>query len=204
MPFIGSSWYSYEMSEIHYSDGKNQEESVLEILKNTTELESWRYVGGKNFPHWCARYHLSPERSNLVRPFDFSGLDVLEIGAGMGAVSRRIAETAHSLTVVEGTQQRFDALSARLRDLSNWKGIVGNLQDVEFDEKFDVVCVIGVLEYSEVYIENFSGEKTPFDFFLSKAKSFLKEDGVLILAIEKPTWTEVLERGLGRPHWPSF
>lgn len=172
------------MSEIQYSDGKSQESSVLEILKSESKLESWRYVGGKGFPHWCARYHLTPERSNLVRPFDFSGLDVLEIGAGMGGVSRRIAETAKSLTIVEGTQLRFDALSARLRDLSNWQGKVGNFQDVELERKFDVVCVIGVLEYSEVFIDQFGSHRSPFEFFLSKVKSALKDDGVLVLAIE--------------------
>ena len=115
-----------------------------------------------------------------MRHLDWSGLDVLELGAGMGAVSRFLAEEARSVTVVEGTEIRYSVLSERLRDLSNWSGVVANIQSVKLPRKFDVVCVIGVLEYSELYV---SGEN-PFLAFLEKASSFLKPGGVLLLAIE--------------------
>ncbi len=101
----------------------------------------------------------------------------------MGAVSRYLAETAKSLTAIEGTEARFKALSARLRDLKNWSGIVGNIQDLELAQKFDVVCVIGVLEYSDLFLTSPAGEPT-YAVFLKKAASWLKEDGVLCLAIE--------------------
>lgn len=72
------------------------------------------------------RYHLSPERGNLLRPFSFDGLDVVEFGCGMGAMSRVVAESCRGLYLIEGTQSRFDGASARLKDLKNWSGVVSS------------------------------------------------------------------------------
>ena len=134
---------------------------------------------------WPVRYHLSPERSNLLRHLDFSGLDVLELGAGMGGVSRFLAERARHLTVVEGSQRRFDGLGERLRDLDNWTGWVGRIEDYASDRRFDVVCLVGVLEYAERLVdtpEDFAGDA--FDYVLARARAHLADDGVLLLAIE--------------------
>ena len=43
-----------------------------------------------------------------------------------------------------------------------------------------MVTLIGVLEYAQVYVK---GDQ-PLQTLLSKAKAFLKEDGILIVAIE--------------------
>src|SRR5690606_16844195 len=111
------------------------------------------------------------------------GLSVLELGAGMGEVSRYLAESCQSLHVVEGTQQRYDALQERLKGLTNWSGTVANIQDYSSTETFDVVCLIGVLEYCEKYIQP-DGEYSAFDVLLRIAKRHLKPGGALIVAIE--------------------
>ena len=187
---------------INYSDGIAQENKVLELLKIAPNLDSLCDIASDRYGEWEVRYHLTPERSNLLRHLDFSGLDVLELGAGMGGVSRFIAESARTLTVVEGTQKRFDALSERLRDLKNWSGQVANVQDARFERKFDVVCVIGVLEYSELFFTDLKGTQSPFHAFLAQAKSFLKPDGALVLAIENRMglkyWTGCAEDHTGR------
>ncbi len=45
---------------------------------------------------WPSQYHLSAKRANLLRPFaeDLRGKRVLEIGAGYGAITRYLGETA--------------------------------------------------------------------------------------------------------------
>jgi 2-polyprenyl-3-methyl-5-hydroxy-6-metoxy-1,4-benzoquinol methylase len=169
---------------ISYSDGRAIESRILGLLKAAKRLDSLESIARDQHGEWAVRYHLCPERSNLVRHLDFTGLDVLELGAGMGALSRHVAESARFLAVVEGTQARFDALSERLRDLKNWRGTVSNIQDAQLDgRKFDVVCVFGVLEYSELYVEPKPGQ-TAFARFFEIAKSHLKPDGVLVIAIE--------------------
>src|SRR3954468_5297777 len=117
---------------INYTDGQKIESRILEIVQGAQDLSSATRIGREYYHDWAVRYHLCPERANLVRHLDFTGLDVLELGAGMGALSRHVAETARSLTVVEGTQARFTALSERLRDLKDWKGVVANIQDAKF------------------------------------------------------------------------
>ncbi len=173
---------------ISYSDGDAIEKQILDVLVAAEDVSSNAWLGEQKFKSWPHRYHLSAERANIVRHLDFGGLDVLELGAGMGAVSRYLAERSKTLTVVEGTEARFRALSQRLSDLTNWQGHVSNIQEFETLKKFDVVCVIGVLEYSELYIklteQDKVAQRTPFNVFIEKARSLLKDDGVLVLAIE--------------------
>jgi len=167
---------------IDYSDGA-VEGQIRDLILEANDLRSTTQVASEYYGSWPIRYHLSAERANLFRHLNFEGLDVLELGAGMGAVSRYLAESAQSLTVVEGTQSRFDALSARLRDLENWKGVVANIQDYQTEERFDVVCLVGVLEYSELYIQAPDGV-SPFDWLLQHATSLLRPGGVVAVAIE--------------------
>ncbi len=167
-----------ETQSIDYSDAS--EERVLAFLRGATDLRSHSRIAAEHYDDWAVRYHLCPERSVLLRPFCLQGLKVLELGAGMGGVSRFLAEECAHLTVVEGTEARGAALRERLRDLDNWDCHIANIQHFETTQRYDVVCLIGVLEYAQLFI----GGKTPFETLLSKAASFLSEDGVLIVAIE--------------------
>ncbi|MAE64687.1 MAG: hypothetical protein CMJ18_10515 [Phycisphaeraceae bacterium] len=170
---------------IDYTDGRESEAHLLEIIKAQSDLRSSTAIAVEQYDRWHVHYHLSPERGNLVRHLSFSGLHVLELGAGMGAVSRYLAEHAETLTVVEGTRERFDCLSQRLRDLDNWSGHVANIEDAQLDRKFDVICVIGVLEYAQMYMRpeaDFDGDA--FDWMLHCAARHLEPDGVFLIAIE--------------------
>ena len=62
----------------------------------------------------------------------------------------------------------------------NLEIIVGNFEDIQIKEKFDYVSLIGVLEYSPLYINC----ESPFEDMVKRAKGFLKDDGKLIIAIE--------------------
>lgn len=188
--------------QIDYSDGEQVEAHIRTLIKNAPDVSSGAHIGTDEYNEWAIEYHLCPERTNLLRPFNFSGLNVLEVGAGMGAVSRLLAERAKHLTIIEGTESRFGALNARLRDLDNWTGQVGNLINVNLEEKFDVVVVVGVLEYAELFIpSDTTTNQNPFERFVAKCKSFLKPEGVLILAIENRIglkyWAGITEDHLG-------
>jgi len=163
---------------IKYKDrGENE---ILNILKKASDLSSTTDIAPEKYNNSVFRYHLSSIRSNSIRHLNFKGLDVLELGAGMGASSRFIAENAVHLTAVEGTEARMKGLRERLRDLNNWDGVVSNYQDFKTDKKYDVVCFFGVLEYAGIYIDS----ENPFEHAINLAKSFMKEDGVLLITIE--------------------
>ena len=169
-----------------YSDGRRVEEVIAGLLDRAPDLSSRaRIAWQEQDRQWPVRYHLAPERANLLRHLDLSGLDVLELGAGMGGVSRSLAEGCGHLTVVEGSSRRFRALARRLSDLDNWSGWFGRLEQYEAPGTFDVICLIGVLEYAERFIvppEGFEGDA--FDYLLQRIRGFLRPQGVLLLAIE--------------------
>ncbi len=166
---------------IAYRDGAENE--VLQLVARSSDLSSLSLNGLQRYGDWGVRYHLCPERSNLLRPFDFTGLDVLELGAGMGGASRFIAEHAHSFTAVEGAESRLAALKSRLRDLDDWTAVASNIEDFRTDRRFDVVVMVGVLEYSALYIHPTDGTN-PYVWALRHAASMLKPGGQLVVAIE--------------------
>lgn len=98
----------------------------------------------------------------------------------MGAITELLCQKAKSVTSVELSKRRASAAYLRCRNYSNLEIIVGNLNDIEFEKKFDYITLIGVLEYQGRYTDS----ENPFKDFLSKIKSLLKPNGKLLIAIE--------------------
>ncbi len=165
---------------INYSDGESIESRVRGLLAATTDLGSGTDIARAHYDEWAVRYHLSSERGNLLKPLRFDGLNVIEVGAGMGGISRIIAECARSLHLIEGTPERLEGAKLRLRDLSNWTGEVGAISDCQPRQIYDVAAVIGVLEYAERFVP----EPSAHAAFLEKVSRFLRPDGVVVIAIE--------------------
>lgn len=184
-----------------YSDGDAVESLIYKIISEVEDVSVGSEELAKYISDWPTLYHLSAERVNLVRPLEESlrGKKVLELGSGCGAISRFLAEAGCQLTCVEGSFRRAAITASRCRGLQNVKVYCDNFQDFETQEKFDVVTFIGVLEYSRKFIEG----DDPIASALAIAKSFLKEGGVLIVAIENKLglkyWAGAPEDHLGVP-----
>lgn len=163
-----------------YSDG-DIEDTLLEIVKTYPESEYERIA--KEKACWPIIYHLSPMRINLIEWIDFrkDSDTILEIGAGCGALTGTLAKKAKQVTCVELSKRRTMINAVRHKDLDNIEIYVGNFEDIEPQLlKFDVVMMIGVLEYAKSYIHS----QEPYIELLRKALNHLKPDGRLILAIE--------------------
>ena len=134
--------------------------------------------------NWPVFYHTTPLRHNLLNWIDLGerDLDVLEIGAGCGAMTEHLLQVPNvsSVTAIEGDAKRAEINRLRCSSLGTLNLINQNFIDFKSDRKFDVITLIGVFEYSESYIS----ETNPHAYFLSYLKHFLKPDGVLVLAIE--------------------
>lgn len=131
---------------------------------------------------WPLRYHLNPTRSNLLRPLKrlIRGR-VLEIGAGCGAITRFLGEeTDAQILALEGSPARARVAAERTRDLKNVTVMVEDIWKFAPKMTFDVVTLIGVLEYSPV----FTNKADPFREMLTHVRGLLKPSGVLIVAIE--------------------
>jgi len=81
---------------------------------------------------------------------------------------------------VKGSVNRGKVAAERCRDLPNVNIVIDLIQDLEFEAQFDVVTLIGVLEYSQIYVDS----DDPIGHVIQKAKQYLKPNGILIVAIE--------------------
>ena len=159
-----------------YSDGDIEDE-LLEIVQREDDLEEFLTTDDR----WPVLYHLSKIRHNLLEWYDFDeGASLLEIGSGCGAVTGVFCEKCRRVVGVDLSKRRSTINAYRNKAYDNLEIMVGNFEDIRFDEKFDYVTLIGVLEYSIYYINS----EKPFLDMLKKAKSLLKPGGTLIVAIE--------------------
>jgi predicted O-linked N-acetylglucosamine transferase (SPINDLY family)/SAM-dependent methyltransferase/transcriptional regulator with XRE-family HTH domain len=165
-----------------YQDAGNAEQRLYDIIRQARDRSVFSDELAAKATDWPSYYHLTSQRANLLRPFSekIASGKVLELGAGCGAVTRFLGELGGKVVAVEGSPNRARIIGQRCAELQNVSIFCDLIQSYETDEKFDVVTLIGVLEYAQVYVK----EPNPLLTLLQKAKSFLKEDGMLIVAIE--------------------
>ena len=170
--------YDFYTGKDNYCDG-DTEKDVISYLNEYGE-ENYKEIFKKDI-RWPIFYHITPIRKNIIKWYPLKdNSEVLEIGAGMGAITRILCDKAKYVTSVELSKQRASAIEARCKDKENLEIIVGNFNDIKFNKKFDYITLIGVLEYAPLY----TNTENPFIDFLIQIKSLLKEDGKLLIAIE--------------------
>lgn len=174
-------WVTDAHAGSHYSDGDAFEDWLLSSLKACHDVSSGSAELAALIRDWPSEYHLSPARHNLLRPFKLGPSDaILELGCGCGAMTRYLGETGARVVAVEGSRRRATIAAERCRDLPNVTVFCDNLQDFQTREGFDVVTLIGVLEYAPIFILGDAPART----CLAKAAQFLAPTGQLFLAIE--------------------
>ena len=175
LPILNMKWHN-DIDK--YSDG-DVEDTIVRLLAEN-EPEEYTEAIYDNFS-WPVFYHLTNTRANIVNWYPFeSETDVLEIGCGFGAVTNTLCDKCKNVTAVELSEKRATGTLLRCRKRNNLEIIVGNLNDIEFEKKFDYITLIGVLEYQGKY----TNSGNPYVDFLKKIKSLLKPNGKLLIAIE--------------------
>lgn len=167
--------------EDFYSDGDDIEDRILESCKKGKVSDL--LLNSSEYP---ILYHLSDIRHNVIQWYPINKTErVLEIGSGCGAVTGVLSDKSKSVTCVELSMRRSLINAYRNRDKDNVEIVVGNFQDIEPSlSKYDVITLIGVWEYSALYI---SDSKNPFVEMLYLARKHLTENGRLFIAIENKT-----------------
>ncbi|MEA1880460.1 MAG: class I SAM-dependent methyltransferase [Campylobacterota bacterium] len=160
----------------YYSDGDIENE-LLDIVKNNQDYTEVLAKDGR----WPILYHLSPIRQNIINWYPFKkNATCLEIGGGCGAITGALCQGLEKVVVVELSKRRSSINLERHKNFNNLEIIVGNLNDIVFEEKFDYITLNGVLEYAG----SFTNTDEPYKDFLTQIKHYLKPDGKLIVAIE--------------------
>ena len=164
----------YYRGNDQYSDGEI-EETILKIVQEGKSLEE------SEDRSFSVLYHLSGVRENILSWYPFrKEASVLEIGAGPGAITSLLCRRCKRVTSVELSERRARINFERNKDFENLTIMVGNLNDMKFPEQFDYVILNGVFEYAG----SFTPGEDPYGKFLKRCAAYLKEDGLLLIAIE--------------------
>jgi 2-polyprenyl-3-methyl-5-hydroxy-6-metoxy-1,4-benzoquinol methylase len=167
---------------IPYTDGIEIENHLYELVQSASDRSVLSSDMRALCTDWVTTYHFSGVRANLLRPFeaDLQGALTLEIGAGCGAITRYLAEAGAEVLALEGSPRRARIAKSRTEGLSNVTLLTDNFDHFETELRFDVITLIGVLEYAGRFVQG----ANPTVAMLEKVRRLLKPNGRLIIAIE--------------------
>ena len=116
-----SIWRRPGYAGIAYSDGDAIEERLGAVIARAADRTVLSTELAAQVTDWPSLYHLSGSRANVLRPFAglLEGKDVLEIGAGCGALTRYLGECGARVLALEGTPRRAAIARSRTRELDN-------------------------------------------------------------------------------------
>ena len=172
--------YALYPGEDLYCDG-DVEEELLSLVKSHEPDEFEEIIRERK--DWPTLYHLSGERGNIIDWIPFDGTEkVLEIGAGPGAITGTLARKVREVTCVDLSRTRSRINAYRNRAQNNITIRVGNFEDIEpqLPDDYDYILLIGVFEYSTLYIH----DTKPFHEELRRILLHLKKGGRIVIAIE--------------------
>jgi GT2 family glycosyltransferase/trans-aconitate methyltransferase len=171
---------------IDYQDGG--ETYILDSMKKIHDLSSHSQEFAQYIRDWPSRYHFSQKRSNFLEGlkeiFPTNEADVLEIGSGCGTITRWLGERFRTVDALEGSPQRAAITRYRTKELENVKVYCGNLLTTSFDKKYDIITLIGSLEYIPHYETEHADPNDACSAILTRLRNALKDDGILLIAIE--------------------
>lgn len=175
-------WSRTDFESIRYSDGDIIEQRLQSIIDDATDVSVFSPELALHIDDWPTEYHLSAQRANILRPFAhiLNGAKVLEIGAGCGAITRYLGEVGAEVLALEGSVRRAEIARSRTRDLDSVQVLSEKFSNFNSSEKFDVITLIGVLEYANIFSDGID----PFHTMLAQVGDMLSDNGCLIVAIE--------------------
>jgi SAM-dependent methyltransferase len=169
-------------SSFSYTDGEDFEHSIRKIIVAASDRSLFSPELRAAIWDWRSSCHLSPVRANILRPLQAkcSGR-VLELGSGCGIITRYLGELGGDVVALEASAVRASITRQRTADLENVKVVCDRIEDFNADDKFDMVTMIGVLQYARMFSN--CGERAELELLRNAARQ-LNDDGVLVIAIQ--------------------
>ena len=185
-------------ADFNYSDGDEVENRILRQIQEAEDVSRASDELQQYMVDWPSEYHFTPLRSNLLSSFHLQKFaTILEVGSGCGAISRGLGEQCPDSEIIalEGSMRRAEITRARCRDLTNVTVCRDSFADFEHPTPFDLITMIGVLEYSPAF---FAGD-SPVKAALGHARQLLHDNGVLVVAVENQLGLKYFN-GCGEDH----
>ena len=181
----GDTWVEKPTAETYRDTAASDVETVIARIKSGTP---WRQAVSDRFSvhnPWLASIVTSPRRDLFFRQHPPAvGSTILDIGAGWGQAALPLARLG-KVVALEPTAERLDFIRAAAQQ----DGLAGRLYfvqgdffEVEFQTRFDLICCIGVLEWTPKFR---AGDPVAVQTdFLQRARRCLKPGGRLVIGIE--------------------
>ncbi|RAP44637.1 MAG: hypothetical protein BZ136_08680 [Methanosphaera sp. rholeuAM74] len=157
-------------------ENEKLEEEIYEIIDNKYDFEEITQLH-TSYEYY---YYLSYLRENLFVWYPFKdNASLLEIGGGYGALTRLFCRKVDEVVSIEDSYKKADMISKRCH-ADNLEVVVNDFSEIEqTPKKFDYIIVSDLFEYAREFYES----SNPFKDYLTYLKGFLKDDGVILLAI---------------------
>lgn len=127
---------------------------------------------------------------NIIEWYDFSKTDsVLEINMTNGIITNFLCDKFSQVTSVCFKKEDFELLKNKLEKLDNLEVIVGNMDKIVFDKKFDYILFAGGIEE---LIKFYSKDLKSFVLYM---KELLNKDGKLLLCFDNSFSVKTLVGG---------
>lgn len=154
-----------------------QEEEIIKIIQENKPEEYYKIM------HNDARLDivlaLSKNRQNILDWYPFNeNSTILEIGAGFGEITEVLCKKASRVLSIENSLKKAYAMEKRFDGFDNLEVMVGNLEDININEKFDYITLIGTFEnISNIYKGN-------VEDYINLLKKYLKEYGTILISVD--------------------
>ncbi|MBR3133515.1 MAG: hypothetical protein IKG42_05595 [Clostridia bacterium] len=111
---------------------------------------------------------------NIISWYPFkTNSKILEIGADSAEITAELCQKAEKIISITSSKKIGQEILNNNEDKKNLEIIVGNLEDIKLNEKFDYITIIGA-EKLNIKLKK----------ILEYSKKFLNENGIILLAID--------------------
>lgn len=131
-------------------------EDLSEIISNKSDIEEI--------------LALSDVRKNILSWYEFKeNSTILELNANYGEITGLLCKNAKKVISIESSKKVATLIEHRHKNEKNLELVVGDFSQIELEEKFDYIVIIGISNGVEQVLEY--------------ANKNLKEDGTILLAV---------------------
>ena len=126
-------------------------------------------------------YYLSLLNTNILNWYPFNPKDsILEVGGGLGQLTGFLADKVKEVVTIEPSLIQAQAIEKRHQDKNNIEIIVGTVDKIKIEKKFDYILLIGI----DAKIKDLFSTKIKFKEVLKELEKYLKNDGKFIIAVD--------------------
>lgn len=166
-----------------YKKEKEIEIAEKEIIHQYIEKFS-NYDYEENFDEMITDkeiYYLSSCSQNILNWYPFKKEDeVLEIGGDLGQITQIFTTKTKEVITTEPNLEKAKAIAKRYEKEENLEIIVGNLQEIKLQKKFDYIVLIGIMPRLKEVI----GKNIKLMDVLKMLESNLKQNGKFLVAVD--------------------